>query len=179
MSVPPQFKLNKKKQYYIRRIGASTSKVTHDKIYIANYCKTFQEQWNWVIHKTDTKSTTTQPTLSAFSEYWLVLAATDGSHVVNDSTDAMLGVPPEFQPEKTEEKPMPVQFHSTSTGRMINTECASKFSDRDVIDFIKAQRTQKTVLAAEIGEESKYYKAKAKEFDADIKLLTAELESRA
>ena len=180
----PIVSLNQSKKYLVRRIGISTDKVTQGIIYECEYKNVYQDQYAWVIEHTNRKNMQTQPVLRVKSTIWRVLRSIDGTDVINSETldekaiNNVLLDRLQTTPE-TEEKIMPSQFHSISTGRMINTECASKRTDREVIDFIKDQRNQRKTLAEEVGEESKYFKSKAKDFDANIKLLTAELESRA
>lgn len=169
----PRF-LNTKNDYVVLRIGKSLDRVTTGKMYVARWTKTYSapghtNNYNWVIKDTDDPDLKLQPTLSPHSDVWLVLHSVGYEHIVNEAPKT----------NKPEGKVMPTQFHNATIGRMINTECASEFSDKEVIGFIKNQRCTKQELADDVGEESKYYKSKVETIDAQLKILAAELESRA
>lgn len=76
------------------------------------------------------------------------------------------------------ETPANPELKSTSQGRMINKRCASTYSDRAVIEFIKDEREKSDLLALELGTDSKYFIEKNKAFNENIAVLTLEIESR-
>jgi hypothetical protein len=162
----PLRKLDKTKDYYVRRIGDSTPKVTKGKVYIVKYRIIYRDTFEWVIDQTDNFGEKTQPVLRVDSNIWQVMHSTDRTHTINK----------EITP-KSEEVTMS-ELKNTSTGRIINGTAASKYSDTDIIRFIVGEKSKLTVLATEVGKTSKYYITKAVGINADLKLLKTELDSR-
>ena len=117
--------------------------------------------------QTDVPGKTSTPTLRKNSLYWEVVGP-----VEEDET--LLETEPEEEPmERTVEKNVRTKY-----GRIINGKDAQSFRDDEIIAMIKCQRELRATLAHEIGEDSKYYKTRAEEFNNNIAKLVEELDSR-
>ena len=159
--------MDKKKKYIVKRTGMTTELVTKDKTYVVRYVNTYRDIWRWTIMQTDVPGKTSTPTLRKNSLYWEVVGP-----VEKDET--LLETEPEEEPmERTVEKNVRTKY-----GRIINGKDAQSFRDDEIIAMIKCQRELRATLAHEIGEDSKYYKTRAEEFNNNIAKLVEELDSR-
>jgi len=170
----PLLKLITSKAYTVRRIGPSTEKVTKGLTYTVKFINVYQDNWDWIIEKTDHSGIITQPVLREGSDIWKVLRSVDGKHIINGLPQAPLPEPE----EKIMSEEARTKLNSTGTGRLINNRAADKVNDREIIAFMDDIRRDRESLAGSMPKTSKYFVAKDKEWKANEKILTAELESR-